>query len=212
MNPQLILLGAPGAGKGTQAARLVSEFGYSHISTGELLRGEVAKGTALGQRVKTIMDAGDLVDDGIVLELLQANCDLDNKAYIFDGFPRNIEQAKALDSEVLKGINAKAIYFEMDLEVLVERVSNRRIALQSGEIYNLISKPPKTAGKCDVSGEGLVQRKDDNEGTVRNRMNIFKETNGPVVEFYDGKNTLSRLDASEPQDSVFKKLSEVINS
>ena len=212
MNPQLILLGAPGAGKGTEAARLVSEFGYSHISTGDLLRGEISKGSELGKRVKAIMDAGELVDDGIVLELLQANCDLSHKAYIFDGFPRNIEQAKSLDSKVLKGINAKAIYFEMDLEVLVERISNRRIAPKSGEIYNLISKPPKTAGKCDVSGEDLVQRKDDNEDTVRNRMAIFKETNGPVVEFYEGKKMLTRLDASEPQSTVFKKLTEVINS
>ena len=212
MNPQLILLGAPGAGKGTQAARLVSEFGYNHISTGDLLRGEIAKGSDLGKRVKAIMDAGDLVDDATVLELLKANCDLENKAYIFDGFPRNIEQAKALDSEVLKGIKAKAVYFEMDLEVLVERISNRRIAPKSGEIYNLISKPPKTEGKCDVSGEDLIQRKDDNEETVRNRMNIFKETNGPVVDYYEGQGTLSRLDASEAQDTVFKKLAEVVNS
>jgi adenylate kinase len=212
MNPQLILLGAPGAGKGTQAARLVSELGYSHISTGDLLRGEVSKGTELGIRVKAIMDAGDLVDDGIVLELLQANCDLANKAYIFDGFPRNIEQAKALDSEVLKGINAKAVYFEMDLEVLVERISNRRIAPKSGEIYNLISKPPKVDGKCDVSGEDLIQRKDDNEDTVRNRMNIFKDTNGPVIEYYEDLKVLARLDASEGQSTVFKKLLEVVNS
>ncbi|MBT7608784.1 MAG: adenylate kinase [Bacteriovoracaceae bacterium] len=212
MNPQLILLGAPGAGKGTQAARLVSEFDYSHISTGDLLRGEVAKGSELGLRVKAIMDAGDLVDDGIVLELLQANCDLANRAYIFDGFPRNIEQAKALDSQVLKGINAKAVYFEMDLEVLVERISNRRIAPKSGEIYNLVSRRPKTDGICDLSGEELLQRKDDNSDTVRNRMNIFRETNGPVIDYYEGQNALVRLDASEGQDKVFKKLSEVINS
>ena len=212
MMPQLILLGAPGAGKGTQAAKLVSDFGYEHISTGDLLRQEVAKGTDLGIRVKAIMDAGDLVDDKTVLELFSANCDLNSKSYIFDGFPRNIMQAESLENEVLKGVDAKAIYFEMDLEVLVERISNRRVAPKSGEIYNLISKPPKVAGVCDVSGETLIQRKDDNEETVRNRMNVYKETYGPILEFYEGKGNLVRLDASEPLEEVFKKLSDVIKS
>ena len=100
----------------------------------------------------------------------------------------------------------------MDSEVLVERISNRRIAPKSGEIYNLISKAPKVEGKCDISGEDLIQRKDDNEETVRNRMNIFRESNGPVVEYYDKQKTLLRLDASEDQDTVFKKLAEGINS
>jgi len=211
MKPQLILLGAPGAGKGTQAARLVKEFGYDHISTGDLLRGEVAKGTELGQRVKAIMNAGDLVDDQLVLDLLKANCDLTNKSYIFDGFPRNIDQAKALDEHVLKGTPSKAINFDMDIEVLVERITNRRIAPESGEIYNLLTKPPKVEGKCDVSGEDLIQRKDDNEETVRNRMNVFKSTNGPVVEYYKGEDRLLNVDASQDPDAVFKKLSEILN-
>lgn len=195
MKPQIILLGPPGAGKGTQAARLVEEFGYNHISTGDLLRDEVAKGTELGLRVKAVMDSGDLVDDQLVLDLLKANCDLVNNHYIFDGFPRNIEQAKALDEHVLKGAPSLAINFDMDTEILVERITNRRIAPESGEIYNLLTKPPKVPGKCDVSGEDLIQRKDDNEETVRNRMNVFKSTNGPVVEYYKDQERLANIDA-----------------
>ena len=175
MNPQLILLGAPGSGKGTQAKNLVEKHDYKHVSTGDLLRSEIAKGTDLGNKVKAIMDAGDLVDDQTVLELLNANCSLDSKAYIFDGYPRNLEQSKALDEHVLKGAESKAVYFDIDLEILIERIINRRVAPKSGEIYNLITRPPKVSGKCDVSGEDLVHRKDDNEETVRNRMNVFKE-------------------------------------
>ncbi len=211
MRPQLILLGAPGAGKGTQAAHLVSKLGYDHISTGDLLRNEVAEKTDLGLKVKVTMDAGNLVSDEIVLALLKKNCDLENKTYIFDGFPRNIEQAKALDSDVLKGVKVKAIYFEMNLDTLVERISNRRVAPVSGEIYNLTSKPPKVGGICDVSGEKLIQRKDDTEETVKNRMSIFQASNQPVIDFYEEQNVLIRLDASENSDLVYKKLAEVIN-
>lgn len=209
---QIVLLGAPGSGKGTQASHLVKEFGYNHLSTGDLLRSEIAKGTELGQKVQGIIDAGNLVDDMTVLELLKANCDLENKVYIFDGFPRNGEQAKLLEEHVLKGAATKAIYFDMDLEHLIERITNRRVAPKSGEIYNLLTRPPKVEGKCDVSGEDLVHRKDDNEETVRNRMNVFRDTIGPVLDFYESQGQLVRLDASRPSDEVTKSLKEVISA
>lgn len=208
--PQLILLGAPGSGKGTQAQRLVSKMGYKHISTGDLLRAEIAKGSELGLRVKQIMTEGKLVDDQTVLELLKVNCDLENNSYIFDGFPRNIEQARALEEVVLQGANTKAIYFEIDLEVLVQRITNRRLAPKSGEIYNLLTKPPKVAGKCDVSGEDLIQRADDNEATVRNRLGIFKDTIEPILSFYQSQGVLQRIDADQSSDAVYKQLEKIL--
>jgi adenylate kinase len=211
MKPQLILLGAPGSGKGTQSARLVSDFGYSHVSTGDLLRGEIAKGSELGQRVKAIMDSGALVDDATVLELLNANCELGTSSYIFDGFPRNLDQARALDDVVLKGANSKAIYFDIDLEVLVNRITNRRIAPKSGRIYNLLTNPPKVSGKCDESGEDLIHRADDNEETVRNRINVFKDAIDPVIDYYSKKGVLHKVDASAGFDEIFASLSKIIN-
>ncbi len=211
MRPQLILLGAPGTGKGTQAKRIVDEFGYNHISTGDLLRAEIAKDSELGQKVKGILDRGDLVNDQVVLELLNANCDISDTAYIFDGFPRNIEQSELLEAHVLKGAVSKALYFEIDLEVLVERISNRRIAPKSGEIYNLISKAPKVAGKCDVSGEELIHRKDDNEETVRNRLEVFKNTIAPILDYYEGLGVLVRINASDTAENIFAKVGEAIN-
>lgn len=210
MKPQLILLGAPGSGKGTQASKLVENFGYAHISTGDLLRTEIQKGSDLGKRVQSIMDAGNLVDDATVLELLKVNCNLDEKSYIFDGFPRNIEQAKSLDEVVLTNRHALALYFDIDLEIIVERVTNRRVAPKSGEIYNLITRPPKVEGKCDVSGEDLVFRKDDNEQTVRNRLNVFKETITPVLDYYRSKGILKTVDATQSTENVLSQLKKFI--
>ena len=173
---QLILLGAPGSGKGTQAQMLTSKFGFKHVSTGDLLRDEVEKKSELGKKVKSIIDGGNLVDDGTVLELLKANCEIEENVYIFDGFPRNLEQAKLLNNGLLSGSNFLALYFEIDLDILVERIVNRRIAPKSGEIYNLISKPPKKEGFCDISGEELVHRKDDNEETVRKTISKSSKT------------------------------------
>ncbi len=212
MKPQLILLGAPGSGKGTQANKLISEFGYNHISTGDLLRLEVKKGSELGKEVETIINSGNLVSDEIVLKLLKENCKINENIYIFDGFPRNLEQAKALSQEVIGGSNYLVVYFEMSTEVLVERISNRRIARNSGKIYNLLSNPPKVDGKCDVSGEDLIHRKDDNEETVRNRINIFKDSIGPMISYYKENNTLEVLDASNGPDEIFKDLIKLIGN
>lgn len=211
MKANLILLGAPGSGKGTQAARLVEKYGYKHISTGDLLRAEIAKDSDLGQRLKTILDAGNLVDDATVLELLQANCDLASNSYIFDGFPRNLDQAKALDEKVLKGAKALGIYFDLDLELLVQRIVNRRTAPKSGRIYNLLTSPPKVEGKCDETGEDLVQRPDDNEETVRNRIDVFKTHTAPLVDYYESLGVLRRAKADAAADEVFAQISSHID-
>lgn len=211
MGSQLILLGAPGSGKGTQAARIVSELGYNHISTGDLLRSEIAKGSDLGNKVKGIMDRGELVDDNTVLELLNANCDLNTGSYIFDGFPRNIDQAKSLDEVVIKDADHRALYFDIDLEMLAQRLVNRRTCGDCGEIYNLLSKAPKVEGTCDkCGGTNLKQRKDDNEESVKTRLDVFKSTIGPVIEYYESKGALRKVDASSDSNTVFEQVKEAV--
>ena len=207
----LVFLGAPGSGKGTQASLLVKELGYSHVSTGDLLRNEIKKGTTLGNKVSDVIKAGKLVEDSLVLELLKANCDLSGNKYIFDGFPRNIEQAKALEGEILSSHFSRAIYFELDLGVLKERLVNRRMCKDCGDIYNLISKSPSVAGKCDSCGStNLYQRDDDKEETVGKRLEVFKETIDPVLEFYKETDRLFAVDASHDSTSVFKAIEKAV--
>ncbi|MBT3584269.1 MAG: adenylate kinase [Halobacteriovoraceae bacterium] len=213
MRPNLILLGAPGSGKGTQANRLVSEFGYKHLSTGDLLRAEIAKESDLGQRVKGVLDRGDLVDDNMVLELLKVNCDLENASHIFDGFPRNNEQARMLDEVVLGDSTALAIYFELDLGVLKDRLVNRRTCKDCGVIYNLLFNAPKTEGVCDsCGGTNLEHRKDDNEETVSNRLQVFKDQVEPILAHYEAKGTLRRVDASQKPGEVFTEVEAVLGN
>lgn len=211
MKPQLIILGAPGSGKGTQAAKLV-EKGFAHISTGDLLRKEIAKGTELGQKVSGIMSRGDLVDDRTVMALLKANCDVDHESYIFDGFPRNIAQAEMLEAELLSGRKTLAVYFKIDFSVLIDRVVNRRTCGTCGEIYNLATKAPKVTGVCDKCGskDSLKQRKDDSEEVVSNRLKIFADTVEPMLAFYKAKGALFEIDASALENEVFASLEKVI--
>jgi adenylate kinase len=208
----LIFIGAPGSGKGTQAKNLVKNLGFKHISTGDLLRAEIARETELGKRVTKIMESGNLVDDATVLELLEANLDLISHSYIFDGYPRNIDQAKALEANILLGHKYCAVDFKINKEILVDRIKNRRVAPKSGEIYNLKSKPPKKNGICDVSGELLVHRKDDHEDVVRNRLDVFEKTVSPVLEFYRGKGVLKEVDADLTSAEIEKKLREFVNN
>jgi adenylate kinase len=206
----LILLGAPGSGKGTQSARLVKSLGYVHISTGNLLRNEISKGSDLGLRVKEAMDSGQLVSDELVVELLKVNLRLDDSDYIFDGYPRNSEQANTL-SEILGESEYKAVFFKLDTDRLVERLSNRRVTRDGKHIYNLVSNPPINDGICDVTGEPLVQRDDDKEEVVRSRMKVFEKTISPVLEFYKASGKLVEIDANDTQDRVYDSLILKIN-
>jgi adenylate kinase len=211
MKSHLIFIGAPGSGKGTQASRLVAEKGFKHISTGDLLRNEIAKKSPLGLEVKQVMDAGQLVSDDLVIRLLQANIDLKSSQYIFDGYPRNLVQAQTLDKEVLGGAASLSVYFEIDMTRLVERLTNRRTCKDCGAIYNLISKKPKIEGKCDLCGSiNLVQRADDQADVITNRLNVFEQTVSPVLEYYQDQGRLMRVDAEKSVDEIFKQISSKV--
>lgn len=211
MKSHLIFIGAPGSGKGTQASKLVADRGFKHISTGDLLRAEIAKQSSLGLEVKKVMDAGQLVSDDLVIRLLQANIDLNASQYIFDGYPRNIAQVQTLDKEVLKGATSMVVYFEINMSKLVERLTNRRTCKDCGAIYNLISKKPKITGTCDqCGGTNLVQRADDKEDVITNRLKVFQDTVDPVLKYYQDLGRLMKVDAELSPDVIFNQISSKV--
>jgi adenylate kinase len=170
-----------------------------------LLRSEIASGSELGKKVKSVMDAGNLVSDDLVVELLKANLKLDDHKYIFDGYPRNIEQAKTLNG-IIDGHEYLAVYFKLDTDMLVERITNRRTTKDGKYIYNLKTNPPKVDGVCDVTGEELIQRPDDTEEVVRNRMKVFEDNMRDVISLYGELGHLVEINADQDVDSVTKDL------
>ena len=211
MLPQLIFLGAPGSGKGTQASKLSKSLGFKHVSTGDLLRLEIAKDTILGKKVSKILSNGALVDDITVLELLKANCETDKHHYIFDGFPRNIEQAHLLSTHILKDdVFYTAVYFKIDLTELKSRLVFRRTCPSCGQIFNIKLKPPLKNNVCDSCGAiGLLHRKDDHENIVENRLKIFKENIESMLDFYRSKNNLTEVDASFSAEKIFESVTNI---
>lgn len=183
---RLILLGPPGAGKGTQATFICKKFGIPQISTGDMLRAAVKAGTEMGVAAKKVMDSGGLVSDDIIIGLVkerirQPDC---ANGFLFDGFPRTIVQADALKAAGVK----LDLVLEIDVpdEAIIERMSGRRVHVASGRTYHLKFNPPKVDGRDDVSGEELIQRADDEEATVRNRLAVYKEQTRPLVDYYAG--------------------------
>lgn len=181
---RVILLGAPGAGKGTQAQFITSKFGVPQISTGDMLRAAVKAGSALGLMAKEVMASGGLVTDDIIIGLVkeriaQQDC---AKGFLFDGFPRTIPQAQAMEDA---GISIDVV-IEIDVadEEIVKRLSGRRVHLDSGRVYHVIFNPPKISGVDDLTGEALVQREDDKEETIRKRLQVYHAQTRPLVEFY----------------------------
>ncbi len=181
---RLILLGGPGAGKGTQAGFITKKFAVPQISTGDMLRAAVKAGTPLGLQAKEVMDAGGLVSDEIILGLIKnriAEPDCTN-GFLFDGFPRTIPQAEAMKTEEV-AIDY-VVEIAVDDEEIIKRMSGRRAHLSSGRTYHVVFNPPKVAGKDDVTGEDLVQRADDEEATVRNRLGVYHQQTEPLIEYY----------------------------
>lgn len=209
---RIVLLGAPGSGKGTQAQRLIERLGVPQISTGDLLRAAVAHGTALGQKAKAVMDAGGLVDDSIVLGMIQERLDEPDtrNGFILDGFPRNRAQAAALDQlldALGKPLDA-VVLMNVDPSQLVQRIAGRRSCRLCGKVFNLFTAPPQGGDLCPKSGGAheLFQRPDDNEATVAKRLQVYDEQTRPLVEFYGSKARLRAIDADAELDVVTSRL------
>lgn len=209
---KLVLIGCPGAGKGTQAKVLSKHFDIAHISTGDLLREETASKTELGLKIIDIMNSGQLVSDDIVTTLLKKRIAKDDckKGFILDGYPRNVAQAEGLEDVV--GTIDKVVLIDADDSVIVERMSGRRGCPKCGQMYHVKYNPPKVEGKCDSCGAELIQRKDDNEETVKNRLSVYHTTTAPVVDFYEKKGLVLKIngvgDIDEISNTLIKSLEE----
>jgi len=210
----LILIGAPGSGKGSQSLKIKEKFGYRHLSTGDMLRAEVAKGSELGKHVAEIINSGRLVSDELVLSLLKLNCNSED-SFLFDGFPRNLLQAKMLQDEIFKKLNrdSLALYFKVNNEDLISRIVNRRTCKNCGTIFNLITKPSSNGDYCDNcdSTDKLSHRADDNEEVVRGRLNIFDSESKPLLDYYANLGKLKIVDASMSEEKLFGEISRLIN-
>ncbi len=215
---RIVLLGAPGSGKGTQAKQLVEKYKIPQVSTGDLLRAAVAAGTELGKKAKAAMDAGQLVSDDIVLGMIQERlAKPDAKAgFILDGFPRNIPQAQALDAMLARlGQPLQlALLVDVDQEVLMKRLTGRRNCSNAacGAIYNIYFSPPKSANKCDKCGASLTHRSDDNEATVRNRLNVYEQQTAPLVSYYKAQNKLRSVKGVGAVSEIFRNMCDIIEA
>ena len=213
---RIVLLGAPGSGKGTQAKLLVEKYKIPQISTGDLLRAAVAAGSELGKKAKSAMDAGQLVSDDVVLGMIQERLSKsDSKAgFILDGFPRNIPQAQALDAMLARvGQPLQlALLVDVDTEVLMKRITGRRTCGTCGAIYNIYYSIPKVAGKCDKCNGMLQHRSDDNEGTVRNRLKVYEEQTAPLVSYFKAQGKLRTAKGVGGVNDIFKTVSDIIDA
>lgn len=204
----VILLGPPGSGKGTQAVRLTKELGIPHISTGDLFRENMSKDTELGQRAKSFINAGKLVPDELVLEMLFDRVSRPDCAngYLLDGFPRTLAQAEALDKHLGANTNLVVLDLEVPDEIIVKRASGRLTCKDCGSVYNRHFSPPAQEGVCDKCGGELVQRPDDRAEVVEERLRVYHSQTKPLVEFYAKKGVLSRVDGTQSPDQVFEAL------
>jgi adenylate kinase len=207
----LILLGPPGAGKGTQAERLREDFGLPHVSTGDMLRAEVAAGSALGNEAKRYMDAGELVPDEVIVGMITARVGEPDasEGFLLDGFPRNAEQADAL-ARALDGLGrhlSAALLIEVPDDELVRRLAGRRVCVKNpSHIYHVEFDPPKHEGVCDQDGSRLVQRDDDKEETIRRRLEVYHSQTEPLIDHYDEEGVLRRFDGTRHPDEVHDRI------
>jgi adenylate kinase len=210
---RIVLLGAPGAGKGTQAQFLMAKFGIPQISTGDMLRAAISAGTDLGKQAKAVMDAGQLVSDELIIGLVKERITEDDckAGFLLDGFPRTIPQADAMKENDISVDHV--LEFDVPDEVIVERMAGRRVHSGSGRVYHLVYNPPKVEGKDDVTGDDLSIRPDDEESTVRKRLAIYHEQTKPLVDFYQaeadsGNCQYLTVDGTQAVDAVNVLLSE----
>jgi adenylate kinase len=209
---RIVLLGAPGAGKGTQAKKLIEKFGIPQISTGDLLRAAVKEGTPLGKEAKVCMDKGELVPDSVVLGMVEERLKKDDckKGYILDGFPRNTSQAETLD-RMLGALSmplTAAVSVDVPFEDLMKRLTGRRTCKNTacGQMYNIYSTPSKKEGVCDKCGSELYQRDDDNETTIKKRLDVYEAQTAPLAGYYKNKGILKSVPGTGSIDEIFKMM------
>ena len=211
----IILMGLPGAGKGTQASEIVKKFPIPHISTGDMFRKAIKDETDLGKEAKSYMDRGELVPDEVTVGIVKERISEDDakKGFLLDGFPRTIDQAEALNdimSELGRNIDA-VINIEVPEEELMNRLTGRRICEKCGTTYHLVFNPPKVDGVCDIDGGKLYQRKDDNPETVSNRLSVNVKQSKPILEYYNNKGVLKNIDGSKDIDEVTNDVIDILD-
>lgn len=213
---KIIMLGAPGAGKGTQAKMIADKYQIPHISTGDIFRANIKNGTELGMEARTYMDKGELVPDELTVRILldrvaQPDCE---NGYVLDGFPRTIPQAEVLDQELTKR-NEKidhAINVEVPDENIVRRMSGRRACVSCGSTYHIVHIPPQKEGLCDKCGNELILRDDDKEETVMNRLGVYHDQTQPLIEYYSAKGVLCTVDGTIDMMDVFKEITNILGN
>ncbi|KAA9027615.1 adenylate kinase [Niallia endozanthoxylica] len=211
----LILMGLPGAGKGTQAEQIIKKYDIPHISTGDMFRGAIKEGTPLGKKAKEFMDAGELVPDEVTIGIVRERLNKEDclKGFLLDGFPRTISQAEALEqilAELGRSID-HVLHILVDPAELLARLTGRRICRNCGATYHLIFNPPKVEGECDKCSGELYQRDDDNEKTVGTRLKVNIDQQQPLLEFYQEKGYLRNIEGAKPIDIVFKDIEAVLS-
>ncbi|MCL2103202.1 MAG: adenylate kinase [Syntrophorhabdaceae bacterium] len=211
MTKGIILLGLPGAGKGTQAKKLVEQFSFSHISTGDMLRSAIKNGTELGLRAKSVMDAGELVPDDVVVGIVKERLNDPDcaKGFILDGFPRTIPQAVALDAVAGEMIQF-VLLLDVDQEEVKERLGGRRTCGSCGAMYHVKFAPPNVAGKCDKCGLDIIQRDDDKEETIQKRLDNYNELTEPLLEYYGASGKVRRVMAAGNIDEIYRNIVEIL--
>lgn len=211
---RIVMLGAPGSGKGTQAQRIQKDFGLPQISTGDLLRKAVADQTALGVKAKKAMDAGELVSDDIVLGMIKERVAQPDAArgFLLDGFPRNAAQADSLDA-LLGGLKLKldrVVLMDVDFDILMKRLTGRRTCSKTGAVLNIYFSTPAELEACRKAGGELLQRADDNEATIRNRLQVYERQTAPLVEYYSTRGLLATIAATGEVDAVYARLKSAL--
>jgi adenylate kinase len=211
----IILLGGPGAGKGTLAGLLQGKTGCIHVSTGDMLRAAIQAGTPVGNEAKASMDKGELVSDAVILRIIDERIaeEPENSCFMFDGFPRTIEQAKGLDQLFKKYSGNLTHVFRLDVDQanLLKRLTGRRVCKSCGAVYHIQNKPPREAGVCDIDGGELYQRADDSESTILNRLEVYKKQTEPLIAYYKKQGILCDIDAKGPPEKTAALVLDVLN-
>ena len=213
---KIIMLGAPGAGKGTQAKKIAAKYQIPHVSTGDIFRANIKNGTELGMKAKSYMDAGGLVPDEITIGILldrihEADC---KNGYVLDGFPRTIPQAESL-TQALAGMDEKidyAVNVDVPDENIISRMSGRRACLNCGATYHIVYNPPKQEGVCDVCGDKLVLRDDDKPETVQKRLSVYHDQTQPLIEYYEKAGVLKQVDGTQDMEAVFQDIVKILGA